>query len=377
MSRMRVGDKDIRDAEIFEILLDNFPDIIHSVDDKGNIVFTNKKAESLLGYTEDELLSMNVREIYADEILEALDEGFDDLKKKGDVSVPESILKSRDGTRIPVEIRSFSIYDDAGNFLRTFSILRDIRPIKELQNSLVHSGRLAAVGEMASGIAHDIKNPLTVILLADQMIGREFKRVNLEELDERLQKVPSFVEDILRASKSIQKLVDHLRNFSRGIVEQYEVVDVYSVISDALFITANKLNEVSVEVENTIERGKHFIKGSPNQLEQVFVNLVANACDAMADRDERKVRIGIGPLSREGIESWECTVSDTGGGIPKEVTNHIFESFFTTKVKGKGTGLGLSISQGIVREHNGELKVESEPGIGTTFSVILPKQEQE
>lgn len=155
MSRMRIDNADITNAQIFEILLDNFPDIIHSVDDDGNIVFTNRRAESLLGYTRDELLSMNVRSIYSDEVLKKVDKGFNELKKKGDYSV-ESVLKAKDGTPIPVEIRSFSIYDDDGNFLRTFSILRDIRPIKELQNSLVHAGRLAAIGEMASGVAHDI-----------------------------------------------------------------------------------------------------------------------------------------------------------------------------------------------------------------------------
>ena len=153
MSRMRIQDIEIRDADIFEILLDNFPDMIHSIDHEGNIVYTNRTASNLLGYTGEELLQMNVREIYAEEVLIALEKGFSDLKQKGDKRV-ESILKAKDGKKIPVEIRSFSIYDDEGNFIRTFSILRDIREIKELQNSLVHAGRLAAIGELSSGVAH-------------------------------------------------------------------------------------------------------------------------------------------------------------------------------------------------------------------------------
>ena len=141
---MRIQEIEIPDADIFKILLDNFPDMIHSIDDDGNIVYTNKSAEALLKYTREELLSMNIRQIYADEILEAVEKGFTELKERGDKTV-ESLLKTKDGTRIPVEIRSFSIYDDEGRFIRTFSILRDIRKIKELQSSLIHAGRLLSV----------------------------------------------------------------------------------------------------------------------------------------------------------------------------------------------------------------------------------------
>ena len=118
---------------------------------------------------------MSVYEIYAEEVQEAVKAGFSNLKQKGDKTV-ESVLQAKDGEVIPVEIRSFSIYDDDGEFIRTFSILRDIRPIKELQASLVHTSRLAAIGELSSGVAHDINNPLTVILVSNEMILREFAK---------------------------------------------------------------------------------------------------------------------------------------------------------------------------------------------------------
>ncbi|TFH17979.1 MAG: PAS domain S-box protein [Lentisphaerales bacterium] len=374
MSRMRIDDSDITNAQIFEILLDNFPDIIHSVDDSGNIVFTNRKAESLLGYARDELLSMKVREIYSDEVLKKVDEGFSELKKKGDYAV-ESILKAKDGTCIPVEIRSFSIYDDYGNFLRTFSILRDIRPIKELQNSLVHAGRLAAIGEMASGVAHDINNPLTVILLANEMIGRKLQRSDSIELPALVAGVSQSSSEIQRASQSIQKLVQHLRNFSRGMAEKYEVLDLRNTISDSLFMTASKIIKYCIEVRNDISAGIHYTNGSPNQLEQVFVNLISNACDAMSDREERVLTIIAKECQREDKPFWQVDISDSGTGIKKELLDDIFRSFFTTKEKGKGTGLGLSISRGILRDHGGNISVSSEAGKGTTFSVYLPKHD--
>lgn len=372
MPRMRIDAIEIRDADIFQRLLDNFPDIIHSVDDDGNIIYTNKKAEALLGYSREELLSMNIRQLYADELLGDVEQGFSDLKERGDKEIPDSLLKAKDGVKIPVEIRSFSIYDDDGRFLRTFSILRDTRKIKELQNSLVHAGRLAAIGEMASGVAHDINNPLTVILLSNEMALREIEKTQCG-LETPQARVKSYVQDVQKASRSIQKLADHLRNFSRGMAEKYEIIDLYDSISDALFITNNKLQSNGVELKCDIRKGRNLINGCSNHIEQVFVNLIGNACDAMSDRDERVLTISIESHCRDGLAYWRCDVVDTGAGIPPELHEDVFHAFFTTKEKGKGTGLGLSISRGIIRDHKGDIDLHSKPGCGAVFSVFLPQ----
>jgi PAS domain S-box-containing protein len=329
-------------------------------------------AEKLLGYTRDELLGMNVRQIYAEEVLEALETGFSDLKKKGDYSI-ESLIKAKDGTRIPVEIRSFGIYDDDGRFVRTFSILRDIRELKRLQDGLVHAGRLAAIGELASGVAHDINNPLTVILLSTEMAGRAMQAADPKAPP--VDRLLAWSNDVRKASKAIQKLVEHLRNFSRGMVEKSELLDLYDTIGDALFMTNNKIVGASVTARSDVARGKHLVNGCPNRLEQVFVNLIANACDAMAGRPRRELRICIEPCRRPEGDFWRCDVADTGAGIPENLLEEVFQSFFTTKEKGKGTGLGLSISRGIVAEHKGAIEVRSKVGEGTTFSVFLPRAE--
>ncbi|OGV67675.1 MAG: hypothetical protein A2498_14500 [Lentisphaerae bacterium RIFOXYC12_FULL_60_16] len=368
---MRIDDVEIREADIFEILLDNFPDMIHSIDEKGRIIYTNRTAERLLGYARDELLTMNIRQIYAPEILKALEKGFTDLKKRGDKTV-ESLLQAKDGTKIPVEIRSFSIYDDSGHFLRTFSILRDIRPIKELQQSLIHAGRLAAIGELASGVAHDINNPLTVILLSNEMVIRDLGKASPPEAT-HIERAIGHSHDVQRASKSIQKLADHLRNFSRGMVEKTEPVDLAASLSDALFITNSKITKIGGSVFNTVEPGMFFTNGCPNHIEQVLVNLIGNACDAMDGLPTRELHIGIVPANRNGTDMWQCDIRDTGPGIPPEIREEIFQSFFTTKEKGKGTGLGLSISRAIVRDHKGDIELVTELGKGSTFSVFLPR----
>lgn len=371
MTKMRINEKDIPDADVFKILLDSFPDMIHSVDDDGRIVFTNQTATKMLGYSKNELLSMNIRDIYADEVLPELDKGFKDLKERGDKRV-ESIMKAKDGTRIPVEIRSFSIYNDDGQFARTFSILRDIREIKQLQNSLVHAGRLAAIGELASGVAHDINNPLTVILLSIEMIAKELL-VNSSENPPDTSRMLAFTHNCKKASESIQKLVDHLRIFSRGMAEQYEIVDLFEVMNDAVFITGSRINEHGIDLRLTAPKGRFYVQGCPNQLEQVFVNLIGNACDAMAGLPERILNISIHKDERNGQPQWRIDLCDTGSGVPEKLREDIFQSFYTTKPKGKGTGLGLSISRGIIRDHKGELELQNSNEKGSTFCVYLPQ----
>jgi C4-dicarboxylate-specific signal transduction histidine kinase len=271
-----------------------------------------------------------------------------------------------------VEIRSFSIYDDNGRFLRTFSILRDVRELKRLQDGLVHAGRLAAIGELASGVAHDINNPLTVILLSNEMAGRTLQAAKTPA-EIPAQRLVSWAGDIHKASKAIQKLVEHLRNFSRGMAEKTEIVDLYDTLGDAQFMTNNKIVGSGVTVRSDVKRGAHLTDGCPNRLEQVFVNLISNACDAMAGRPKRELRLSIEPCRRNDADYWRCDVSDTGCGIPENLTEEVFNSFFTTKEKGKGTGLGLSISRGIVAEHKGLIELTSRVNEGTTFSVCLPR----
>ncbi|MBW1901636.1 MAG: PAS domain S-box protein [Deltaproteobacteria bacterium] len=373
MARMCVDETEIKNANIFEILLDNFPDMIHSVDGKGQIVYANRTAEALLGYTREELLTMNIREVYAESVLEAVDKGFLDLKERGDKTIPESLVKAKDGTAIAVEIRSFSIYDDNNRFVRTFSILRDLREQKKLQRQLIHAGRLAAIGELASGVAHDINNPLTVITLANEMALTELK--NGDKISSKtLNIIKSQMENVERASNSIKKLVDHLQNFSRSTTEDYEIFDLYHTLDDALFIVGSKIKKLDINIYNKVNENRYFVKGSQNNMEQVFVNLLSNSCDAMAGQaDERKIELSISPCRRSNVDCWKCAVSDTGTGFPEDMTEDIFQSFFTTKQKGKGTGLGLSIVRGIVRDHNGDIEATGGETNGAIFSVYIPQ----
>ena len=364
----------VASARMFELLLDWFPDIIQSVNSAGHIVYANRKASELLGYPRDEILGMHVSQIYAPEIWEKVQHGFAQLKDKGSLTVLESLLQDKAGNKIPVEIRSFAVYDENKEFVRTFSILRDTREIKELQNSLIHTSRLAAIGELAACVAHDITNPLSVIKLYNELLLSEV--ADLKKTGTTTANLEDALGSVRKSAEKIERIVNHLRDFSRSREGQAEVVDLRNVIIDGLFMITNKTDKGNIAVIRDFPAEAAIIRGNANQLEQVFMNLFSNACDAMKGRPKPELTIQLRPVARGGIPGWACQVRDNGSGIPPDIQEQVFAPFFTTKPKGEGTGLGLSIAQNIVRRHNGEISVESTPGQGTAFTVFLPAGEK-
>ncbi|MFW5893808.1 MAG: two-component system sensor histidine kinase NtrB [Verrucomicrobiota bacterium] len=374
MARMRIEDLEIADADIYRTVLYHFPDMVHSADGDGRIVYANRRMEEILQYSADKLLTMRVQDLYPDDVLASMSKGFEDLRETGDKRV-ESVFLSRTGQRIPVEMRSFSVYDDDGRFLHTFSISRDLRAIKRLQNDLIRAGRLAAIGELSSGIAHDINNPLQVISLSVQL-----QQSVLDELmenpddSENQQLARQMNADIGRACDTIKKLATHLLDFSQKSFGAHVAVDLRTVLEEALFITQHRRKKAGVTLETDIGETPAIVNGSPNQLEQVFVNLISNACDAMEETEGDRVLHLTLHRDNHGEKNspWICEVKDTGCGMPEDVRDRMFKSFFTTKNSGKRTGLGLSITRGIVQNHNGKIGVESEAGQGTAVTIQLP-----
>jgi len=362
--------KESETVKIFDSLIDNFPDMIHSVDEQGNIVYVNRTATHLLGYAESELCGMNIRQLYPPEILDAVEKGFREVKTTGEKRV-ESLFMAKDGTRIPVELRTLVIRDEQGAFSQTFTVSRDLRALKEMQENLIHAGRLAAIGEMAAGVVHDLNNPLTAVILASTVLKKVTEKPDTspEQLREQAQ---SFCDTINESAATMESLTTRLRDFSRGVKEQHSLVDLFDPVNDALFILAHKLRHGNVSVSNPVVKSKHWVLGARNQIQQSVLNLFANACDAMAKSDVRELGVAIDSVTQDGTVYWRCAVSDSGEGIPEEIQDRVFKSFFTTKPRGKGTGLGLSITRSILKEHNGAIALTSAVGKGTTFHVLLP-----
>lgn len=358
---------------MFERLMEWFPDIIQSVDADGRIVYANRRACELLGYTREELLGMPIDKLYAPELMEKVKQGFATLRQNGSLSV-ESLILDKNGGRITVEIRSFAVYDESGTFLRTFSILRDVREIKDLQNSLIHTSRLAAIGELSACVAHDISNPLSVIKLYSELLEFQLKDLSAND-PSGIASLQESLESMRKSVDKMEKLVSHLRDFSRSTQAQLEQVDLRQVMGDALFMITNKLEKNNVKLVRRIPEEGCYLMGHGSQLEQVFMNLLGNACDAMKGLPEATLTIEVTKMDsgpRSGY--WKCVVTDSGAGISPEHRDMIFTPFFTTKPRGQGTGLGLSIVKNIVRRHGGEITVQSEVGKGTSFTVLLPPE---
>jgi len=363
----------INALQAFASLIDQFPDMIHSLDRAGNIVYANRAASLLLGYSEQELLGMNIWKLYPPEIIEAVEKGFREVQQTGDKRV-ESLLLAKDGTRIPVEIRTLVLRDSSDAFAQTFSISRDLRKMKEMQESLVHTGRLAAIGELAAGVVHDLNNPLMAVDVAATMLKRLAEKNDLPPDDLRRQ-TATYGERIAGCAAAMKHLTTRLRDFSRGVKEQHQPVDLFDPIRDALLILDHRIRTANVAVDCPVIKAKHWVKGDRNQIEQIFLNLFSNACDAMAQTERHELHVTVEPRDTGGRAFWCCIVRDTGEGIPADKRDAIFKAFFTTKPRGKGTGLGLSISRTIAVEHGGEIELFSEVGQGTAFHILLPTLE--
>ena len=240
--------------------------------------------------------------------------------------------------------------------------------LRDKQEQLVQAGKLATLGELTTGVAHELNNPLNNIGL---YVGNVIDRIRLGEDD-----AEPLVRDLEKAMEQIRKateIITHLRTFGRAAQVSIEQVDVDDVIERSLLLVHEQLRLRGIKVELELCPDELLVVANPIQLEQVFINLLTNARDALTDSKRKAIRIA----SSRDDERIRITFSDTGPGIPPELQQRIFDPFFTTKEVGTGTGLGLSITYSILKEYGGEISVDSRPGKGATFLVELPFADEE
>jgi len=235
--------------------------------------------------------------------------------------------------------------------------------LRDKQEQLVQAGKLATLGELTTGVAHELNNPLnnTGLFVGNAIdfieLGVPDKGPIVRELRHALQQVGKATE-----------IISHLRTFGRAAPVSREPISVKQVIDRALALTREQLRLRQIEVMVDLGSEETVVMANPIQLEQVFINLLTNARDAVADSPRKAIRIS----SSVGPAAVEVAFADSGPGIPPGLEQRIFDPFFTTKEVGKGTGLGLSITYGIVKEHGGTISVVSRPGEGATFLIHLP-----
>jgi two-component system NtrC family sensor kinase len=257
------------------------------------------------------------------------------------------------------EISTYPIYDE-GQIIQTILLEQDVTEKRRLEATLAQSEKLAAVGQLAAGLAHEINNPLTAIIANAQLLQRELPD------DEDVQEL---VDLISRAGARAAQVVRSLLDLARKEEYIFTPVDVNETLNRSLKLLQHEVTLRSINLVYDPGEGMPKVMGSQDQLQGVWINLLTNAVDALEELDG-KIHIS----SRFAGREIRVVITDTGVGIPPEKLPRIFEPFFTTKAPGRGTGLGLSVSHRVIKQHGGDILVASQVGVGTQFTVILPVQ---
>jgi serine/threonine protein kinase/signal transduction histidine kinase/tetratricopeptide (TPR) repeat protein len=234
--------------------------------------------------------------------------------------------------------------------------------LKQSQKHLIQSEKMAGIGTMAASVAHDFRTPLSIIMGLTEDI-RELLNEN------EISSIGDNVDRILSAAKKLQRLVQSMQDFSRKSTRELGPVDLGKILDEVLFLTEKKIKQGGVELVLSVENDLPSLCGNANELEQVLMNLINNAVDAMEKAPTKRLRVTAALRSDGAVE---VQVSDSGCGIPDAERRNIFQPFFTTKPVGKGTGLGLSIVNTLIQGQHGSIRFESAPDQGTTFIIVLP-----
>ena len=352
----------IRTRGYLQNILDNAPVMVITTDLDGRIVSFNRHAETCYGYEAKEVIGKPVTRLFGSPGVE-----WEPLSTRvvqgGTVQDHETTRLRKDGSQMTVSVTLAPLKDNAGNMIGTVAMSRDITQRQALINQVIQSERLAAVGRLAAGVAHEINNPMAVIAeitgyLHD--LTEEGPAIKRRQLDRELQEGLPKVAAQIRRCRSI---TSRLLSFARKSEMRMEVADVSTVLDEILPFLAKEARLAGVQIHRRLTPDIPRVSIEDLQLEEVFTNLMKNAIDAMRSRGHGNIWLFAEQRSGRVI----LTIKDDGPGIAKDVMDRLFDPFVSTKPVGQGTGLGLSICYGIVKHHGGEIKhVESEPDQGTT-----------
>jgi two-component system NtrC family sensor kinase len=355
---MQAGEALIRFQELSNILLQNMLSQVIVIDPDTSVQYVSPSFERLTGYSSDEIIGTQAPYPWWPEESAEYFEFILARNSKAGIDVAEKRLKRKNGEPIWVELSTKSVEKDGlTNYLLVNCI--DITERRQMQEKLVMQDRLASVGHLSSGLAHEINNPLTsVITFSSLLLQRELP-------DDVREDIKMINDEAQRAAR----LVTNLLAFVRKQPQEKQPVNINEGIRKALELRAyeQKANNIGVDIQ--LAPGLPRILGSSSRLQQVFINIIINAEYFMHEAHGKGTLII--KTEKEG-NYVRASFADDGPGIPEDNIERLFTPFFTTKESGKGTGLGLSICHGIVNEHNGRIWAENKPGKGAVFKVEFP-----
>jgi PAS domain S-box-containing protein len=365
----------VRIAKDMTLLIDTANAPIFGIDAQGNINEWNQKSERITGFSKTEVIG---RSLVADLITEEYKDSVGEVLAKAlageETANFEFPLFTHSGDRVDVLLNSTTRRDASGQIVGVVGVGQDITELnkirieqeverKEASAQMIQSSKLATLGEMATSVAHELNQPLNVIRLASGNIRSKISQgtASPEYLTDKLLRIEGQTE---RAAG----IIDHMQMFGRRASEEPEPVDLRNVVMNALDLMGEQLRLDGIEVVAEFDQNCALILGHTIQLEQVILNLLTNAKDAMTGKGH-KAKITLRVF--EDNNGVHIVCQDTGGGISADALPRIFEPFYTTKKVGQGTGLGLSVSYGIVRDMDGAIRAEN-IGDGARFTITLP-----
>jgi two-component system sensor histidine kinase AtoS len=349
----------------YRLLFESAGDAIFILDAEGDaagaIVAANQAAVAMHGYSHDELLALNVRDIDAPEDAARVSNRIQRIFNGEWIKTEINHIK-KDGTVFPVEISAGLL--EFGNHRYILALDRDITVRKQMEQALQRTEQIKCAGELATGLAHEIKNPLAGIKVSIEVLSHSLEKDLAGEDKEILKKV---IDEI----KRIESLIKGLLNFARPPQPQFVKTDVNAVLDSVASLVLQNQSRTpaasrSIELVRDLDSHMPEIMADPMQLRQVFMNLLLNAVDAMKDGGDLGIKTRFDTMTRYV----RVELSDTGRGIDAAVMGKLFQPFFTTK--SKGTGLGLAISKRLVEDHGGKIGIEQNAAGGATFIITLP-----
>jgi len=371
ITHLKILERELRRRNVFfHNLIDSSLDGIIAADMQGNIILFNQGAQSLLGYSEEEVITnsaLHVTKLYNDGVAYEVVKRMrsDEYGGRGKLRHQEMAVKHKSGHDIPVSFSGGIIYDNDQE-IATYGIFTDLRAMQKIEEDLenthqmlMQSEKMAGLGRLAAGVAHEINNPMSGIMLYANMV--------LEDLGED-SPLQSDLQTIIREAERCKVIVADLLEFSHQTSYEMDQLSLNDVITKTLGVLKNQPSFHNIEIELKLDDTLRPVFGNAIRLNQVVMNILVNGAQSMPTGG----KLTIATRNRANREIAEILISDTGRGIDPELREKIFDPFFTTKKPGEGTGLGLSVSYAIVKEHHGSIRVTESSPSGTTFALRFP-----
>ncbi len=348
-------------------------DAIMTTDREGRITLWSESSERMFGYGKDQVVGRDLSTLHSPKVKPDLIRQMQESAMKKGRWQGEIVYSNSKGHSIDGWCVMTTLTEETGEIIGYLSVVRDMTEKKQMEMQLIQADKMASLGELAAGVAHEINNPLSGILSNAEFLQEEIPDESEEQQEE--------IREIVENSQRIKTIVQDLLNFSRQRDSKtYTTLDISAVITSSLNLTEHQIQLDRIKIVKEIGDPLPYVRGSFNQIEQVFINLLSNARYALNQKypdphEDKTLLIRTDQVEENGRKYVRVEFHDRGIGIPEEDMDKIFNPFFTSKEQGQGTGLGLSISYNIIQEHKGTIRFDSKEGEYTKVTVDLPIHE--